>query len=186
MLLFYCILRYHLITRSRLLIINSQVKSKISKLIKGIIICKETGIYLLDLILDTELNPILLSSFVGALSLFGEENMGKIEEITIKGLDIQMIIVSKHKLILIAIMDKEFLKHNIREEAEKALDMFYSLYKNEINESVEVTMFESFKKILYKQIKEYFEKIGNSKNHPKSGDFGFFTEAIARMRNHKG
>ncbi|MFX1589458.1 MAG: hypothetical protein ACFFC1_15000, partial [Promethearchaeota archaeon] len=112
-------------------------------MLKGIVICKETGVYLLDLILDSEINPVLLSSFVGALSLFGEENMGKIQEITIKGLDIQMIIVSKHNLILIAIMDKEIMKHNIREEAEKSLDMFYSLYKNEINECVDVCMFDS-------------------------------------------
>lgn len=136
----------------------------------------------MDLILDSEINPILLSSFVGALSLFGEENMGRIEEITIKGLDIQMIIVCKHKLILIAIMDKKFLKQSIREEAEKALDMFYSLYKNEIEESVDVFMFDSFKKILLKQIKDYFNKI----NHIESiGNFGFFTEAIAKMRNHQ-
>lgn len=105
--------------------------------------------------------------------------MGKIQEITIKGLDIQMIIVSKHNLILIAIMDKEIMKHNIREEAEKSLDMFYSLYKNEINECVDVCMFDSFKKILFQQIKEYFEKL------KRSGDFGFFTDTIIRMRNHK-
>ena len=147
-------------------------------------ICKETGIYLLDLILDSEINPILLSSFVGALSLFGEENMGKIEEITIKGLDIQMIIVSKHKLILIAIMDKDFLKQDIREEAEKALDMFYTLYQNEIDECVDVYIFDSFKKILYKQIKEYFIKVRDSEKQAEIGDFGFFTEAISRLRNH--
>ena len=84
--------------------------------------------------------------------------MGRIEEITIKGLDIQMIIVSKHKLILIAIMDKEFLKHGIRKEAEKVLDLFYSLYKNEIDEGVDVNTFNSFKKVLYKQLKKYFKK----------------------------
>jgi len=154
-------------------------------LLKGIVICKETGIYLLDLILDSEINPILLSSFVGALSLFGEENMGRIEEITIKGLDIQMVIVSKNKLILIAIMDKEFLKQGIREEAEKALDMFYSLYKNEIEECVDVCIFDSFKKILYKQINDYFNKLNDKEKQIEIGNFGFFTEAIAKMRNHR-
>jgi hypothetical protein len=127
----------------------------------------------------------LLSSFVGALSLFGEENMGKIEEITIKGLDIQMIIVCKHKLILIAIMDKEFLKQDIRNEAEKALDMFYSLYKNEIEECVDVFIFDSFKKILLKQINDYFNKLNDVKKQVNIGNFGFFTEAIAKMRNHQ-
>ncbi|MHA1526047.1 MAG: hypothetical protein ACTSQD_03365, partial [Promethearchaeota archaeon] len=69
------------------------MSSNTQKLIKGIIICRESGEYLLDLILDSEINPVLLSSFVGALSLFGKDNLGKIEEIEVKGLDVGMIIV---------------------------------------------------------------------------------------------
>jgi hypothetical protein len=124
----------------------------------------------------------LLSSFVGALSLFGAENMGKIEEITIKGLSIQMVIVNKFDLVLIAIMDKDFVKEDIRKEAVKALDMFYHLYKNEIGDCTDVSQFESFKKILYDQIVEYFDRT-NGKNKEKIRDFGFFTEAIAQTRN---
>ena len=138
--------------------------------------------YLLDLILDSEINPVLLSSFVGALSLFGAENMGKIEEITIKGLSIQMVIVNKFDLVLIAIMDKDFVKEDIREEAVKALDMFYHLYQNEIGDCTDVSQFESFKKILYDQIVEYFDR-KSSKNKEKIRDFGFFTEAIAQTKN---
>ena len=67
---------------------------ELSKLLKGIVICKESGEYLLDLILDSDIDPVLLSSFVGALSLFGK-NLEKIEEINIKGLDVYMIIVYK-------------------------------------------------------------------------------------------
>ncbi len=125
---------------------------------------------------------MLLSSFVGALSLFGSENMGKIEEITIKGLSIQMIIVNKFDLVLIAIMDKDFVKEGIREEAVKALDMFYHLYQNEIGDCTDVSQFESFKKVLYDQIVEYFNRT-NGKNKVKIRDFGFFTEAIAQTRN---
>jgi len=124
-----------------------------------------------------------LSSFVGALSLFGQENMGKIEEITIKGLDIEMIIVNKYNLVLIAIMAKEFLKQDIRNEAEKALDMFYSLYKDKIGESCDVHEFESFKDTLYTQIEKYFNRITGEGKEKEIGDFGFFTEAIAKLRN---
>jgi len=138
--------------------------------------------YLLDLILDSEINPVLLSSFVGALSLFGTENMGKIEEITIKGLSIQMIIVNKFDLVLIAIMDKDFVKDDIREEAVKALDMFYHLYQNEIGDCTDVSQFESFKKVLYDQIVEYFDR-KSGKAKAKIRDFGFFTEAIAQTKN---
>ena len=125
---------------------------------------------------------MLLSSFVGALSLFGAENMGKIEEITIKGLSIQMIIVNKFDLVLIAIMDKHFVKEDIRVEAVKALDMFYHLYQNEIGDCTDVSQFESFKKILYDQIVEYFNRT-NGNNKEKIRDFGFFTDAIAQTRN---
>ena len=152
------------------------------KLVKGIVICKESGEYLLDLILDSKIDPLLLSSFVGALRLFGN-NLGELEEINIKGLDVDMIIVYKYNLIFVAILDKEFLKHDIREEAEKTLDMFYTLYRSEIaNNDCEVTQFESFKNILSKQIEEYFKRIQDSEEKAEIGDFGFFTEALKKLR----
>ena len=152
------------------------------KLVKGIVICKESGEYLLDLILDSKIDPVLLSSFVGALRLFGN-NLGELEEINIKGLDVDMIIVYKYNLIFVAILDKEFLKHDIREEAEKSLDMFYTLYRSEIsNDTSEITQYESFKNILSKQIEEYFKRIQDSEEKAEIGDFGFFTEALKKLR----
>jgi len=152
------------------------------KPVKGIVICKESGEYLLDLILDSKIDPILLSSFVGALHLFGN-NLGELEEINIKGLDVDMIIVYKYNLIFVAILDKKFLKHDIREEAEKSLDMFYTLYRSEIrNDSYEISQFEPFKNILSKQIEEYFKKIQDSEEKAEIGDFGFFTDAIKKLR----
>jgi hypothetical protein len=109
--------------------------------------------------------------------------MGKIEEITIKGLSIQMIIVNKFDLVLIAIMDKDFVKEDMRKEAEKALDMFYHLYQNEIGDCTDVSQFESFKKILYDQIVEYFKRINGKSIKAEIKDFGFFTDAVAQMRN---
>ena len=121
----------------------------------------------------------MLSSFVGALGLFGE-NLGRIEEINIKGLDVEMIIVYKYNLIFVAILDKEFLKYDIREEAEKSLDMFYSLYRREIEENCnEVSQFTSFKNILFTQIEEYFNRI---KEKSEVKNFGFFTDAINKLR----
>jgi len=157
------------------------------QLLKGIIICKYSGEYLLDLILDTEINPILLSSFVGALSMFGEDNLGKIEEINVKGLDVDMIIVSKYKLILIAIMDKKFMQGGIREEAKMALDMFYMLYEKDIEETViDIGKFDSFKDVLISQVKEYFDRMKKEEADSQVGDFGFFTNAIKKMRNGNG
>jgi len=125
---------------------------------------------------------VLLSSFVGALGLFGE-NLGRIEEINIKGLDVEMIVVYKYNLIFVAILDKEFLKDNIRDEAEKSLDMFYSLYRKEIDENCnEVSQFSSFKNVLFKQIEEYFNKLKDSQKKSEIGYFGFFTDAIKKLR----
>ena len=132
--------------------------------------------------MDTKINPVLLSSFVGALGLFGE-NLGRIEEINIKGIDVEMIIVYKYNLIFVAILDKEFVKHDIRKEAEKSLDMFYSLYHKKINENCdEISQFIFFKNILFTQIEEYFNRIKKTQRNLEIGDFGFFTDAIKKMR----
>jgi hypothetical protein len=126
---------------------------------------------------------MLLSSFVGALQLFGAENMGKIEEIRIKGFSIDLIIVKIYDLVMITILDKAFVKEGIREESEKALDMFYAIYRDEIEDCAEVYQFESFKKILYDQIEDYFIRMKNKDTSVEIGDFGFFTGAIAKLRN---
>jgi len=162
------------------------MSSNNQKLIKGIIICRESGEYLLDLILDSEINPMLLSSFVGALSLFGKHNLGKIEEIDIKGLDVGMVIVYKYSLILITIMAKDFMKNNIRKESEKTLDMFYSSYSKEIKDTngcVDLSIFNDFKKLLYFQIQDYFEIITDKERKAKVGDYGFFTPFLRKLRN---
>jgi hypothetical protein len=144
---------------------------------------------LLDLILDSDINPILLSSFVGALSLFGQ-NLEKIEEINIKGLDLNMIIVYKYNLIFIAIMAKSFTIQDIRNEAELALDLFYSSYIDILSantdECIEVSQFTEFKKILYGQIIDYFKKVKDLERKNEIGNFGFFTEAIKRLREVQG
>ena len=163
------------------------MSSNTQKLIKGIIICKESGEYLLDLILDSKINPVMLSSFVGALSLFGKDNLGKIEEIEVKGLDVGMVVVYKYNLILISIMAKDFMKNDIRKEAEKALDMFYSSYSKEIKDArgcIDVSIFNDFKKLLYFQIQDYFE-INSDKEEKenKIGDYGFFTPFLRKLRN---
>lgn len=150
---------------------------------KAIVIAKESGEHLLDYIFDSDINPIMLSSFVGALGLFGKDNLVKIEEINIKGLDIDMIIVYKYKLILVAITDKNLTKGNLREEAEKSLDWFYILYEKEIENAINLDVFDSFKKILYLQIKEYLEKINSMEKEKETIDLGFYTENMHKLKN---
>jgi len=159
------------------------MESKDVQPIKGIVICKETGEYLLDLILDSEIDPVLLSSFVGALALFGLDNIGKIEEITVKGLNIEMLIVSRNHLILVIIFDKNWETNIMHEEAEEALNMFYYTYKDVINKiPIDISKFESFKNLLNIQIKDYFKKVGLSS---EIRDFGFFTDVVKKQRNER-
>ncbi len=61
--------------------------------------------------------------------------------------------------------------------------MFYSLYRKEITENChEVSQFTSFKNILFTQIEEYFNRIKESEKSLEIGDFGFFTDAIKKLR----
>jgi hypothetical protein len=130
---------------------------------------------------------VLLSSFVGALSLFGKDNLGKIEEISVTGLDVDMIIVTKYDLIFIAIFAKEFAKNiqEMRKEIEKALDMFYSSYLEEIKSGIDVSVFDGFKAILQMQIEDYLEIIQDKEKAKATGDFGFFTEAVKKSKDEK-
>lgn len=118
--------------------------------------------------------------------MFGKDNLGKIEEINIKGLDVDMIIVYKYDLILIAILSHEVKQDiHIRDEAEKALDMFYSSYVKELSnlDCLDVSIFEEFKKLLYLQIQDYFEILKDKEKERDIGDFGFFTEAVRKLKN---
>jgi len=129
------------------------------KIIKAMVICKNDGYYLVDHILDSKINPIMISSFVSALSIFGKENIGKIEEISVKGLDVELIIVSKYNLILITLMDRDFYKDIIRKSGEKILELFHAIYEHELNDPSEIDKFSDFKDILFSEIQTSLDKM---------------------------
>lgn len=129
------------------------------KVIRAMVICKTSGQYLVDQILDTKINPIMISSFVSALSMFGQENIGNIEEISVKGIDVELIIVSKHDLILIILMDRHFYKDIVRKSGEKILDLFYAMYSNQLDVSEEIKQFEDFKDVLFSEIQDCLDKM---------------------------
>jgi len=137
-----------------------------------------SGECLLDLTIDSKINPVLLSSFVGALSLFGKDSIGKIEEIKIRGLDLDIIIITRHNLVLVALINSLFMRDYLKIIAEKALGMFHVLYKKEIENFLISGKFDSFKKILNVQIDEYLEEIAK-----ESPDFGFLKESMKESNN---
>ncbi len=154
--------------------------------LKCLILAKVSGEYLVDLILDKSINPVLLSGFVGALSLFGKSNLGKIEEINVKGLNIEMVVVSDYGLVCILMIESNLKCLDFRSELETLLDIFYSTYKEKIEDCtkcVEISEFQEFKQVLQDQIQDFFDKHNRREDQQsnKVADFGFLTSAINRL-----
>lgn len=128
--------------------------------VKGFIICKESGEYIFDWMIDSNLNPILLSSYVGALSLFGIDHLEQIDEIIIRGPETEMIVVNKHHLVLITILEKDFsADYEFKDQAEELLENFYNSYKDEIERAIDTTPFEEFKDTLKIHVEEFLDSI---------------------------
>lgn len=139
----------------------------------GFFISKPDGTHLVKYLHNPELQSELLSSFIAGIFLFGKESVGNIDEIIIKGLDIEVLVVYKHDLILTALFSTEMHQSNIKEEAEHALDQFYQKYQGIIqNWCGDVNDFCEFEEIMRIQIKDYFEKIESEQaglNEKKKG-----------------
>ncbi|MHA1897479.1 MAG: hypothetical protein ACTSU2_08820 [Promethearchaeota archaeon] len=135
--------------------------------IKGIFISKVDGVFLVSALFDKEIEVSLLSSFIAGLNMFGKETIGQIEEIIIKGLDLEIFVVQYNDLILTAIFKKSMKKQNIKEEALRVLKLFHERYQSVLNnELTDISKFKDFENILYEQIDAYFAKINeNDKTH---------------------
>jgi len=129
-------------------------------LIHALIISDNNGRFLVDVIRNEKLETAHLSGFIGALKMFGEETLGKIRDISINGLDIDMLIVSKHKLIMIAIMDADLPKIGFRAGCEKALDLFNTLHGEDLKSwKGSLKTFRDFRSLLNQQIERYFGEL---------------------------
>jgi hypothetical protein len=134
--------------------------SNIGDQFKGIFISSITGEYYVKVFFDTSIRPELLSSFIAGLSMFGREAVGHIEEILIKGLNLDVFVVHKHNLILTAIFSSEMPKINIKAEAEQVLDIFIQKYGERLSDfNGCVDEFCEFETIIKNQIREYFDNI---------------------------
>lgn len=150
----------------------------VTNIIKGIVICRELGDFLVDLIVDEKINSILLSSFISAISILGKENMGKITDISIKGLDVDIVVAYKYDLILIAFLSKGYATYGLRDKTEEALEMFYSTYHSEIDSKklIDINEFDDFKKILFLQLKKYLESINQNQNIDEYEEFSLLND----------
>jgi len=129
-------------------------------LIHALIISDTDGNFLVHLIRNGELDEALLSGFIAALNMFGKQTIGDLNEISLSGLDISLLVVSKYNLICIAVMDADLTELDFREGCENALDVFYERYKDELdNWGGNIAKFRDFRAFLDGQIQDYFVKI---------------------------
>jgi hypothetical protein len=140
---------------------NELVESHLKKYILAIGICREGGDLLYSIQIDKSLNMDLITQFISALSMFGEENLGKIERITIKGLKVEMSIVSKHNLIFLVLFRSDMVQDHLNEESEKGLDKFYQIFKSYIDQNkTNKSLYYSFDTEMCLLIQDYLVRIG--------------------------
>ncbi|MFO8019721.1 MAG: roadblock/LC7 domain-containing protein [Promethearchaeia archaeon] len=149
--------------------------------VKAVIIASENGIPLVSVKVDDQINESLIAPFFSALRRFSEENLDALNETLIKGGKLETLVVRKYGLFLIALMDKHMKKIKIGKEAEQALDLFYKMYKQEIDNLDETCLdlegFKKFEVLLKRQIKQYYKKI--------DGGEGFFSRLMNFFRKNK-
>ncbi|QEE15220.1 hypothetical protein DSAG12_01044 [Promethearchaeum syntrophicum] len=140
---------------------NDLVESHLKKYILAIGICRSGGDLLYSIQLDKRLNLDLITQFISALSMFGEENLGKIERITIKGLEIEMSIVSKYDLIFLVLFKSDMVQDYLNEESEKGLDKFHQIFQTYISQNkTNKALYYSFDTEMCLLIQDYLVRIG--------------------------
>lgn len=129
-------------------------------LIHALIISDTDGNFLVHLIRNGELDEALLSGFIAALNMFGKQTIGDLNEISLTGLDVSLLVVSKYDLVCIVIMDADLTEIDFKEGCENALDAFYEKYREDICDwGGDMSKFREFRDYLDGQIQEYFVKI---------------------------
>ena len=157
---------------------------QISASIKGIFISTENGQHLISYSNDPKLQTELLSAFISGLFLFGRESVGKIDEISIKGLGIEVMVVYKHSLILTALFSTDMVKKDLRGEAEQVLDLFNTKYCHTLEKwNGCVDDFTEFQTTLIQQIQQYFSKINDATGENKKETESFWAKIIRKLKS---
>ena len=111
--------------------------------------------------IDSTLKIDLISNFIAALSMFGEENVGQIKRIFIEGLNVEMNIVSKYNLISVFFFRPNMVRNHLEEEAEILLDRFYEIFKEPIKQrKTNLEIYLKFEEELCLCVLDYLRKQG--------------------------
>jgi hypothetical protein len=137
------------------------VQKFLEKYILAIGICRTGGDLLYSFRVSPTIKMDLIAQFIAALSMFGEENLGKIERLDIKGLNIEMNFVTKHNLIFTALFRPNMVQDHLDEEGEHALELFYNKFKDPLTKSKSNrAIYEKFDQDMCILIQTFLVRIG--------------------------
>lgn len=136
------------------------VKKIVKKFILGIYISRSGGDILYRFQISEEMQPDLISNFIAALSMFGEEKMGHIKRVVIEGINVELSIVSKHDLICVIFFRPQMVKNYLAEEAEAGLDKFAAMFKEPLRKQRNNTLIyeKRFDKVMFTIVRDYLKR----------------------------
>ncbi|WP_457557885.1 glutaredoxin domain-containing protein [Candidatus Harpocratesius sp.] len=140
---------------------NELVENLLRKYILAIGISRVGGDMLYSIQIDKSLNMDLISQFISALSMFGEENLGKIDRILIQGLEIEMSVVTRFDLIFFVLFRAHMVQDHLDEESEKCLEKFFKRYQPLIEKKrTNRALYENFDSEMCLSIQHFLVRIG--------------------------
>jgi len=140
---------------------NKLVQKLLEKYILAIAICRTSGELLYSIQIDKTLNISLMTRFISGVSMFGSENLGRIDRILIRGLEVEMNISESHDLIFSIMFKPLMIQDYLDEESKKVLESFYRMFKEQlIQKKTNRALYYSFDKEMCLAIQNYLIRIG--------------------------
>jgi hypothetical protein len=132
--------------------------------IRAIILANEVGNHLVEVVADKSINPSLISAFVSGLTQLGRTNLGVLNDISMRGQSLNLIVLYKYELVLIAIFDPKVSYQDAQVESANVLEDFYKRYnailaKWDGNQEA----FENYERSLKERIAIYNKRVHESK-----------------------
>ncbi|MHA1673556.1 MAG: hypothetical protein ACTSYI_08000 [Promethearchaeota archaeon] len=112
------------------------IKAFLERFVLGIVVSRYTGEVLYNFQVDHQIRVHNMSKFIAALSIFGEENVGSIKRIFIDGLDIEMRIIHRNRLVLTTFFRPNRVVNKFLSQADEGLDQFYSKFKEQLEAGI--------------------------------------------------
>lgn len=134
--------------------------------IRAIIIGNEAGNHLVEVVADKAIDPSLISAFVSGLTQLGRTNLGVLNDISMRGESLNLIVLYKYTLELIAIFDPKVSYQDAQVEAANVLEDFYKRYKMVlISWDGNQSAFENYERSLKERIAIYNKRTHESKEN---------------------